>query len=96
MDMMRKLYETRQSEPLRDAAYQKAVDAVCAAEQALLEAYPEARRLLDAFQSAQLDLCEQTAYQEFVLGVRIGMEILHQGLVQGMGQDSGNVEKRHF
>lgn len=91
MDMMRKLYETRQSEPLRDAAYQKAVDAVCAAEQALLNAYPEAHELIEAFQSAQLELCEQTAYQEFVLGVRMGMEILHQGLMQGIGGDSPNI-----
>ena len=50
------------------------------AEAELLETYPEIGELFTAYQSAQLNLSEIIAYQEFVTGFRAGAQLMQEML----------------
>lgn len=82
MDILRLLYEAKPDAPLEDAAYRAALEQTCRTERELLEAFPEARAHLSAFQSAQFELFSHTAYHEFAegfaMGMRLAVEVLRE------------------
>ena len=63
-----------------DAETHAALDHVCKAEQALLNAYPEINPLLITYQSAPIDLFSLNSYQDFVIGFRMGAQIMQEML----------------
>ncbi len=80
MDVLRLLYEAKPDALMEDAAYLEALDAVCKAEQAMLDTHLVIRKQFAAFQSAQLDLFAHTAYHEFSEGFRMGMWLAEEVL----------------
>ena len=81
MDILRILYDAKPDPVADDAAYCAALEATCKAEQALLEAYSDAAALLNAYQSAQLNLFSHKVFFEFTQGFKMGMllaEEVHQ------------------
>lgn len=86
MDAMKILFDTKPSDPIKEPGYHEAIDAVIAAEQEILQTYPEIQQLLEAYQSAQLEVLEHMAYHEFKQGVRLGMKLLCEGLKEDESQ----------
>ncbi len=74
--ILRALYESRSPLINDNAEIHAALDRVCRAENALLNAHSDISDLLIAYQSAQIDLFSMSAYQEFVSGFCMGARMM--------------------
>ncbi len=59
-----------------DGAYKTALDRLVKAEAELRRAYPEGSELLDAYQSADIDLHNLSNRNEFRIGFKVGAQIV--------------------
>ena len=74
MGVLADIYESGMFHPLKieTAEYKQALDRVCKAEDALLNAYPECKELFLKYQEAESNLVHLDIREMFVTGVRLG------------------------
>ena len=81
-DIIKKLYDRQAFSSgkvtIEKEQYNTALDKMDKAETELLETYPEIKELFTIYQSAQLNLSEIIAYQEFVTGFRAGSQLMQE------------------
>ena len=61
--------------------YSQALHNVAAAEQKLLEQYPECSELFVAFRDQQMELISISEYEQFLLGFRAGAQLMMEMLM---------------
>ena len=74
MGILWDIYESELFRPqkIQTDEYKQALDRVCKAEDALLNAYPECKELFLKYQEAESNLVHMDTRQMFVTGVRLG------------------------
>ena len=78
MSVLEEIYESELFRPqkIQNDEYKQALDRLCKAEDALLNAYPECKELFLKYQEAESNLVHLDTREMFVTGVRFGGKLM--------------------
>lgn len=63
---------------IRSDSYKKSLKAVCEAEEKLLKEFPECKELFKEYQNAHFELITESYYQRFLLGFKVGAQLMEE------------------
>ena len=63
---------------IKSVNYTKALKAVCEAEEKLLKECPECKKLFNEYQNAHFDFLTESNYQRFLLGFKVGAQLMEE------------------
>lgn len=64
--------------PARSDNYTKTLKVLCETEKEILKEFPECKELFNKYQNAQLELLTESLYQRFLLGFKIGAQLMEE------------------
>lgn len=63
---------------VRSDVYIKALNDMCVTEELILKEFPECKELLNKYEDAQLRLLTESLYQRFLLGFKVGAQLMEE------------------
>ena len=64
--------------PSRSDNYIKTLKILCETENILLKEFPECKELFNKYQDAQMELLTESLYQRFLLGFKVGAQLMEE------------------